>query len=180
MSRQDIQFIMSATDPTVDTLSQQLAERWNPNATERTEDKGKGKPGTGKAIYNVGLVTPDGTPEVDANRIAEDEKRRAQLEAAEAAKQSPTSQPPEKKDQESSAKTDDDGTDEEAAAQAEVLKEVLSCDPKKPHTVLGIKEDYDNVQDEEKAIETAVYNRGIHVHPKYNKDTKAETAWNST
>ena len=48
------------------------------------------------------------------------------------------------------------------------------------HKILGIKEDYDNAMEEMRVIDTAVYSRGVEVHPNYNKDENAEKAWNST
>lgn len=167
---------MSSTDPSVDSLSASLASQWNPHATKSgTNDK----PGTGKAVQNTGLPTPEGTPDVDDGRIEAEKRRQAELEAAEAAKKSPESQPPKNKEPQSSTTTDDDGTDGEAAKQAEILKEVLSCGQDEYHKILGIKEDYDSATEEMAAVESAVYDRGIEVHPKYNKDENAEKAWNS-
>jgi len=59
------------------------------------------------------------------------------------------------------------------------LKEVLAYHRDEYHNILGIKEDYDNVTEEAVAIDRAVYDRGVKVHPKYNKNENAENAWNS-
>ena len=168
---------MSSNDPSVDSLSATLASQWNPHTTKSgTNDK----PGTGKAVQNVGIFTPEGTPEVDDGRIEAEKRRPAELEAAEVAKISSESQHPTNKEPQSSTKTDDSGTDDnEAAKQAQILKEVLSCGQDEHHKILGIKEDYDTATEKTAAVERAVYGRGIEVHPKYNKDENAEKAWNS-
>ncbi|KAH7108746.1 hypothetical protein B0J11DRAFT_602136 [Dendryphion nanum] len=166
---------MSSTDPSVDSLSASLASQWKPHPTKPRADD---KPGTGKAVQNTGLLTPEGTPEVDDGRIEADKRQQAELKAAEAAKESPESQHPENKEPQSSTKTDDDGTNDEAAKQAAILREVLSCGHNEYHKILGIKEDYDSATEEMAAVERAVYSRGIEVHPKYNKDENAEKAWN--
>jgi hypothetical protein len=178
---------MSSTDPTLDSLSASLASQWKPN---ETRFGGEDKPGTGKAVQNTGLLTPEGTPEVDDGRIEAEKRRQAELEETEAAKKSDENQPP--KNQEppktptktddrktNDSKTDDHETNEEAVNRAQVLKEVLSCGQDEYHKILGIKEDYDNGTEEMRSIETAVYNRGVEVHPRYNKDGNAEQAWNS-
>jgi hypothetical protein len=173
---------MSLTDPTLDSLSATLASQWNPNETRVGN---KDKPGTGKAIQNTGLFTPEGTPEVDDGRIETEKRRQAELEGIEAAKKSTESQPPENQElpktptKTHDRKTDNNETDEEVIKRAQVLKEVLSCRQDEYHKILGIKEDYDNGTEEMRSVETAVYNHGVEVHPKYNKDGNAEKAWNS-
>ena len=168
---------MSSDDSSVDHLSASLASQWNPHATKLgTNDK----PGTGKAVQNTGLFTPEGTPEVDDGRIEAEKGRPAELEAAEVAKKLSESQSPTNNEPQSSTKTDDSRTDDdETTKQAEILKEVLSCGQDEYHKILGIKEDYDAATEERAAVERAVYDRGIEVHPEYNKDENAENAWNS-
>jgi hypothetical protein len=157
----------------VDALSAALAEKWAPQTKQPVKGIGAGN-----------LPTPESTPEPDDGRAAAEERRRAEAEAEqeaiEAAKrptesQQPGSvkgQPPENKKQ-----TDDDKA--EAENRAKILEEVLACDELAHYKILGLDAHYNDLAVEMAAIDRAVYDRGVEVHPNYNEDKNAEKAWNS-
>ncbi len=113
--------------------------------------------GSSIAVQHNGLHTPEPTLEVDNSRVKAEKKRQNKARAAKAAKSLAA------KEAHSQAKPQSplDNNNKDALAQAKTLKEILSCKEDNYHKILGIREDYKDAIEENREIETTMYNRGI-------------------
>jgi hypothetical protein len=132
---------------------------------ESKSNKDATKQGKGGAIPSRGLLTPEGTPEVDVGRTQADSLRRQQ-EAGDSGNGGDTFaitrvQPP----------NDDDKDD--------LIQEVLQCGKDEHRKVLGLADRYSDSSEEEEAIQLALWNRGTDLHPKETKGENAEKAFES-
>jgi hypothetical protein len=118
----------------------------------KTNKKQNKKSNPGQANQAGSIITPEATPAPDNGRLESDKSRSQNIAEG------------------SSGETQ---TNEEKE-----LARILSCKEDKYHEILQIEEDYDD-DGEMVAITSAVYNLGTMVHPKHNKDIRAEKAWNS-
>jgi hypothetical protein len=157
----------SATENVTDSLLSSL-NGWKPNETKG----GKGKAAAGRG----GLFTPESTPDPDTARNEADKRRQEEVKQAERddGREFATTkaQPPE-------VDEDEAQYDGSAGEQDDMIKEVLKCGKDDHRKILRVKESYDDAYKEESDIIDAVYERGMKVHPKYNKHKDAEKAFRS-
>ena len=155
----------SATEDITDSLLSSLSG-WKPNETRG----GKGKAATGRG----GLFTPEATPDPDTARNEADKRRQEetrQTEREDGREFATTrAQPPEEDEDEA----ENDGS---AGEQADIIKEVLKYGKDEYRKILRVKESYDDAYKEESEILDAVWERGMKVHPKYNKHKDAKKAF---
>jgi hypothetical protein len=115
-------------------------------------------------LQNQGQITPAPTPEVEADRVQADSQRRHQ-KAGDGGTFSATRDQPPDVDEGSSSETD----------VIQVIQAILSCGKDQHRDVLGISEKEEHIG----VIEGEFWQRGTKIHPKYNKNPKAEEAFKS-
>jgi hypothetical protein len=167
------------TTAVIDNLGTHLgnpANQQKPNAIDKP--KGHAVIGPGNRYTPAASLEPDG-----ARNEADQRRRQAEAEQADKPIQSIEEVPeegPESAETRSLLSDDEPDDDEERNEKTKVdIQDVLKCKKDDYHGILGIGDKYDTPMLEMSAIETAVWNRGTDLHPKYNMDEKAGEAFQS-
>jgi hypothetical protein len=166
------------TTAVTDSLSTHLDNPTNqhkPNAIDKP--KGHAVIGSGNRYTPEASLEPDG-----ARNEADQRRRQAEAEQADNPIQSIEEVPEEAPEsaETRSLLSEDEADDDEQNKNTKVdIQDVLKCKKDDYYGILGIGDKYDTPTLELSAIETAVWDRGTDLHPKFNKAELAGEAFQS-